>query len=171
MIRKSSARQYRNNEKKIKSITTQHNKHLVNGDSYVIRPLCPCGRCCDLVNLKNSIKHSKLTKHQLFKSIIQLVYYKRQGRKIKNVIDKINKQLIEFKKNVRIKNHQGKSVVVLNKRDKEILNLFNDMSGEIDENSYIVREPYINKVKYTSAYLDNVLLLKKRRVKLKNVHN
>lgn len=171
LIIKSLARQHRNNEKKIKSITNDYNKHLINGDTDIIRPLCPCGRCCDLVNFKNSIKHSKITKHQLFKSIIRLIYYKRQDRKIKTVIDNINKQLIEFKKNVRVINHKGESVVVLNKRDKEILQLYNDMAGEIDENKYIIREPYINKVKYNNQYQDKVLLLKKRRVKFKNLHN
>lgn len=171
LIIKSMARQYRNNEKKIKSITNEHNKHLINGDTDITRPLCPCGRCCDLVNFKNSIKHSKITKHKLFKSIIHLIYYKRQDKKIKNVIDKINKELIEFKKNIRIINHKGESVVVLNKRDKEILQLYNDMAGEIDENKYIIREPYINKVKYNNQYQDKVLLLKKRRVNLKKVNN
>ena len=45
------------------------------------------------------------------------------------------------------------------------------MAGEIDENKYIIREPHINKVKYNNQYQDKVLLLKKRRVKFKNLHN
>ena len=158
-------RQCKEYENKIKSVSNEHNKHLITSKR-IISPLCCCGKRCDVINFKNFIQHTKLIKHQLFKSIIQLVYYKRQGRKIKTVIDKINDDLIRFKKTERIKNHKGESVVAMNKTDKEIIQLYNDMFDEIDENKYIIREPYINKVEYNNQYQDRVLLLKQREVKL-----
>lgn len=130
----------------------------------VIKPMCICGRQCDVV--KNLRKHSTLEKHQLFKSIIRMIHYKRRYKSIKPVIDTINYDYMEAKRLVRVKTNAGKSIPVMNKRDKEILEEYNDyLDGEeedhpMDESvTHKPRKSYINKKKYTQDYKNNVELM------------
>lgn len=163
-------------ENKIKSVANEHNKHLITSKR-IINPLCICGKRCDVINFKNFEKHPKLIKHQLFKSIIRLVHYERRNKRIKKVIDKINNDLIYFKKYSRTdkehitmsgkrKDKVEKTTVLINKTDKEIIKFYNDLVGEIDENKYKIREPSINKVNYSRQYKDKINILKIREVNL-----
>ena len=135
-------------------------KHLFKTGK-IIKPVCFCGSRCDVIEFKNLITHSNLVKHKLIKSIIGLVKYKRQFCRIKPVIKKINRDLKEYKKVVRRMKPNGKSGTVTNKTESETYFLFNAMVGEVDENNYIYREPYINKVLYTKKYQDNVFIVRK----------
>ena len=157
-------------QNRIKLLTTQHTQHLLKTNE-IISPVCPCGRRCDVINFKSLVKHSSIVKHQIFKSIIGLVYYQRQNKRIKKVITKINNDLHMFKKNIRIKNDKGDSVVVLNKTDKEIYKLYNDMVGEIDESKFILRNPSINRVKITKKYKRMISILGARIINIKKVNN
>ena len=125
-------------------------------DTFVIKPKCLCGNACDITKNETIKKHSSSVKHLLFKSIIKLIHYKRQNKKIKSVIDKINKDLIEYKKVVKV---DGKTRT--NKRNSEIIILYNDSCHPINENeTHQPREPYIQKVKYTDEYFENIVLLR-----------
>ena len=146
--------------KEIESNINEHNKILCE-QCKIIKPVCVCGKPCDVLDLKNIKTHSKSIKHKLMKSIIGLVKYKRQFCRIKPVIKKINRDLKDYKKVVRIIKPNGKSGTMTNKTETETYCLFNDMIGEVDENNYIYREPYINKVEYTKKYQDNVFLMRK----------
>ena len=134
-------------------------KHLFKTGK-IIKPVCVCGKRCDVIDLKNIKTHSNLVKHKLMKSIIGLVKYKRQFCRIKPVIKKINRDLKEYKKVVRIIKPNDKSGTMTNKTETETYCLFNDMIGEVDENNYIYREPYINKLEYTKKYQDNIFLMR-----------
>ena len=129
----------------------------------VIKPMCICGRQCDVV--KNLRKHSTLEKHQLFKSIIRMIHYKRRYKSIKPVIDTINYDYMEAKRVVREKIN-GKSFTVTNKTDKEIIKEYNKFIDDITEDdpmdesvTHKPRKSYINKKKYTQDYKNNVELM------------
>ncbi len=167
----SIARQIIEKQNQIKSVANEHNKHLLKTNE-LIRPLCCCGRRCDVTKFKTIKTHSEKIKHQLFKSIIRLVHYERRNKRIKKVIDKINNDLIYFKKYERTrKGHSGKSIVLMNKTDKDIVEFYNDLVGEIDENKYKIREPSINKVKITNKYKNLILILSARIINLKKLNN
>jgi len=125
---------------------TEYNKHLIKKFK-IIKPLCLCGKKCEVITQKDLIKHSKLTKHQLFKSVIRLIHYERRNRKLKSVVNKINKQLKDYKRVVRNKcERTGKSFTVTNKTEKETIIYYNDLVEPIDENLLPpVRESYIEE--------------------------
>jgi len=113
----------------------------------IIKPKCCCGNACDITKNETIEKHSKGVKHLLFKSIIKLIHFKRQNKKIKSVINKINKDLIEYKKVVRVGDKTR-----TNKRNSEIVILYNDSCHPMNENeAHQPREPYIQKVDTTTA--------------------
>ena len=155
---KQSAEKVRRRE--IESNINEHNKILFETGK-IIKPVCFCGKRCDVLEFKNLKTHSNTIKHKLMKSIIGLVKYKRQFCRIKPVIKKLNRDLKDYKKVVRRIKPNGKSGTVTNKTEIETICLFNDIIKEVDENNYIYREPHINKVEYTKKYQDKVFLMRK----------
>ena len=122
----------------------------------MIKPLCQCGRLCDIANIKSIEKHSVLKKHVLFKSVIKYIHFKRQNRKLKKVIKKINDDYIKFKK-VERKDEGGVRKTGVTKSDEDVAKLYNDYLRPFDENiTHQPRESYINKVEYTTEYKLNV---------------
>jgi len=140
---------------------TNYNAHLCK-TTKIIKPLCLCGRQCDIVN--NQLKkHSNIEKHQLFKSVIRLIHYNRRTRKIKPVIIKINNQLKDFKRVVRQKcERTGKSFTVTNKTEKETIIYYTDLVEPIDENiTHQPRKSYIEKADTTTQkYKENLMIMK-----------
>jgi len=130
----------------------------------VIKPYCCCGSACDTTKFETIKKHSKSVKHLLFKSIIKLIHYRRRTKKIKSVINKINRDLMEYKKVVKV---DGKTRT--NKRNSEIIILYNDSCHPMNENeTHQPREPWINKVDYTDEYREEVVNLKFRNKRRRN---
>ena len=125
----------------------------------IIKPICLCGKKCDVIKFSNLQKHSNCDKHQLFKSVIALIHYKRQDKKLKNVIDKLNKDYINYKKVVRV--HEcGRSRTITNKTDKDIIQLYKDFVRPMNENiSHQLKPSYIEKRDYTEKYKMNVKYL------------
>jgi len=140
---------------------TNHNNHLCK-TTKIIKPLCLCGRQCDIVN--NQLKkHSNIEKHKLFKSVIRLIHYERRTRKLKPVIIKINNQLKDYKRVVRQKcERTGKSYTVTNKTEKETIIYYTDLVEPIDENlTHQPRKSYIEKADTTTQkYKENLMLMK-----------
>ena len=148
--------------KELKELTgnggEEHFKHLIK-NRFIIKPLCLCGRQCDVTKITTIKKHSNIEKHRLFKSVIALIHYKRKNSKLKPIIDKINNDYIDYKRVVREKRN-GKSITITNKTDKEIIQLYGDYLNPIDENlTHQPRKSYIEKVKYSEHYKDIVLVL------------
>tara|TARA_R110002020_G_scaffold234332_1_gene446331 strand:- start:359 stop:1321 length:963 start_codon:yes stop_codon:yes gene_type:complete len=126
----------------------------------LIKPLCNCGRLCDITKLDTIKKHSNTEKHRLFKSVIALIHYRRREGRLKPHIDKINRDFIDYKRVVR-REQYGRSVTVTNKTDKEIIELYGDYLNEIDENvTHQLRKSYIERKEYSQGYKDNILLMK-----------
>ena len=118
----------------------------------MIKPLCQCGRLCDIANIKTIEKHSQNDKHLLFKSVIKYIHFKRQNKKLKKVIKKINDDYIKFKK-VERKDEDGVRKTGVTKKDIDIIKLYNSYLRPCDENiTHQPREPYINKVEYNEDY-------------------
>ena len=148
----------KNNLKKIKQ-----NKIAVAGidpkmvrKGVAIKPLCQCGRLCNIHDMESMKEHSVNEKHLLFKSVIQLIHYKRKTKKLKRVIDKINNDYIKYKTVERV---DGKTIT--SKTDKNIIKLYKDYLRPFDENiTHKQREAYIEKVEYTEEYKDSVLELR-----------
>ena len=148
----------KNNLKKIKQ-----NKIAVVGidpkmvrKGVAIKPLCQCGRLCNIHDMESMKEHSVNEKHLLFKSVIQLIHYKRKTKKLKRVIDKINNDYIKYKTVERV---DGKTIT--SKTDKNIIKLYKDMLRPFDENiTHKQREAYIERVEYTEEYKDSVLELR-----------
>ena len=148
----------KNNLKKIKQ-----NKIAVVGidpkmvrKGVAIKPLCQCGRLCNIHDMESMKEHSVNEKHLLFKSVIQLIHYKRKTKKLKRVIDKINNDYIKYKTVERV---DGKTIT--SKTDKNIIKLYKDYLRPFDENiTHKQREAYIEKVEYTEEYKDSVLELR-----------
>ena len=142
--------------------------HLVKTKE-IIKPMCLCGRRCEVVMKGGLKKHAtSKVKHQLFKSVIRLIHYnRRNGRKIKTVIDKINFQLEDYKRVVRVKK-DGKSFTIKNKTDKETIEYYNEQCEDMDENiTHPLRKSYMKAVEYTDDYKVNIVLLKERELNLK----
>tara|TARA_R110002020_G_scaffold117879_2_gene269387 strand:+ start:1085 stop:2068 length:984 start_codon:yes stop_codon:yes gene_type:complete len=130
---------------------TDYVKVLVKGTK-IIKPLCNCGRLCDVTKLETIKKHSNSEKHRLFKSVIALIHYRRKEGRLKVIIDKINRDFVDYKRVVR-REQYGRSVTVTNKTDNNIIKLFYDCIHPIDENvTHQPREPYIERKKYTPNY-------------------
>ncbi len=145
--------------------------HLVK-QKEIIKPMCLCGRRCEVVMKGGIKKHATdKVKHQLFKSVIRLIHYnRRNGRKIKTVIDKINFQLEDYKRVVRVKK-DGKSFTIKNKTDKETIEYYNEQCEDMDENiTHPLRKPFINPVEYTEGYKDNVMGLRQQIINLKRAN-
>ena len=124
-----------------------------------IKPLCQCGRLCNVHDMESMKEHSVIEKHNLFKSVIKLIHYKRKTKKIKPVIDKINNDYNKFKTVERVE-VEGKSITLTNKTDKDIIKLYKDYIRPFDENlTHKPREAYMEKVEYTEEYKDSVLEL------------
>ena len=125
-----------------------------------IKPLCQCGRLCNVHDMESMKEHSVIEKHNLFKSVIKLIHYKRKTKKIKPVIDKINNDYNKFKTVERVE-VEGKSITLTNKTDKDIIKLYKDYIRPFDENlTHKPREAYMEKVEYTEEYKDSVLELR-----------
>ena len=125
-----------------------------------IKPLCQCGRLCNVHDMESMKEHSVIEKHNLFKSVIKLIHYKRKTKKIKPVIDKINNDYNKFKTVERVE-VEGKSITLTNKTDKDIIKLYKDYIRPFDENlTHNPREAYMEKVEYTEEYKDSVLELR-----------
>ena len=174
-LRKASQKHYEKNKVKIQ---TNRKKKLVEQalsgvdidefnsvlikETKIIKPLCLCGRKCDVITQKDLIKHSKLTRHQLFKSVIKLIHYNRRNRKLKPVIDKINKQLKDYKRVIRTKcERTGKSMTITNKTEKETILYYTELVEPIDENlTHQPRPSYIEKADTsTRSYKKNLSCL------------
>ena len=132
----------------------------------IIKPLCLCGggkgfgALCNISTVKTIEEHSKRDKHLLFKSVIKLIHYRRRARKLKPIIDKINKDTANHKKSERIPKEDGGGTTV-SKTDKEIAHLWESYLRPIDENiTHQPREPYINKVDYDDYYKDEVMYMR-----------
>mgnify|MGYP003673755040 CR=1 FL=1 len=135
--------------------------HLVKSTT-IIKPLCSCGRLCDVTKLITIKKHSNINKHKIFKSVIKLIHWRRTDKKIKPIIKKINNDYNIYKSSIR----DGKRVRI-NKTDADIIKLYQDYIRPINEDeTHQPREPYINKVEYTKSYKNNVMML--RHTKPKN---
>ncbi len=144
--------------------------HLVKTKE-IIKPMCLCGRRCEVVMKGGILKHAtSKVKHQLFKSIIKLIHYNRRNKKVKSVVDKINLQLEDYKKVVRIK-RDDKSFTIINKTDKETIEYYNEQCEPIDENvTHPLRTAYIEPVKYTDDYKFIVMELRERVINLKRMN-
>ena len=137
----------------------------------LIKPLCVCGggkgfgALCNVSNVKTIEEHSSRDTHLLFKSVIKLIHYRRRGKKLKPVIDKINKENERYKKIVRAGGYDGiKSYTKVEKTDKEITQLYKDYLRPIDENiTHQLREPYITKVEYTEYYKDDIIFMRSEK--------
>ena len=127
----------------------------------IIKPLCLCGRQCDVTKITTIKKHSNIEKHRLFKSIIALIHYKRRnGAKLKPIIDKLNNDYIDYKRVVREKRN-GKSVTITNKTDKEVIQLYGDYLNPIDENeTHQPRKSYIEKTKITKRKTELIMVMR-----------
>ena len=160
----AQAKYYDNNKEKIKKTrrrkilkekinfkTEGIDMKMVRG-GVMIKPLCQCGRLCDIANIKTIEKHSQNDKHLLFKSVIKYIHFKRQNRKLKKVIKKINDDYIKFKK-VERKDEDGVRKTSVTKKDIDIVKLYNSYLRPYDENiTHEPREAYINKVEYNEDY-------------------
>ena len=134
----------------------------------LIKPLCLCGggkgfgALCNVSNVKTIEEHSNKDKHLLFKSVIKLIHYKRRGKRLKPVIDRINKDTERHKQIVRVdaeKNEPSYTKVAYT--DKALAKLYKDYLRPIDENiTHQPREPSIDKVDYTEYYQDEVRYLR-----------
>jgi hypothetical protein len=114
----------------------------------IIKPLCVCGRKCDVFIFSQAKRHSNIVKHRLFKSVIALIHYWRRNGTVKNAINKINNNLIDYKRVVR----EG-TATIINKTDKEMIELYNDLIRPIDENkTHQPRPSYITRREYTKNY-------------------
>ena len=144
--------------------------HLVKTKE-IIKPMCVCGRRCEVVMKGGLMKHAtSKVKHQLFKSVIKLIHYNRRNKKVKSVIDKINLQLEDYKKVVRIK-RDDKSFTIINKTDKETIEYYNEQCEPIDENvTHPLRTAYIERVEYTDDYKFIVMELRERVLNLKRMN-
>ena len=135
----------------------------------LIKPLCVCGggkgfgALCNVSSVKTIEEHSSKDRHLLFKSVIKYIHYKRKGnKKLKPVIDKINKDIESYKLNIRIAAQDGeKSYTRVSKTDKEIIKLYQAIMRPIDENiTHQPRESYITKVEYTDDYQDDIIFMR-----------
>jgi len=132
-------------------------KMIYNG--LAIKPLCQCGRLCDVHYLETIKEHSVNIKHKLFKSVLKLIHYRRQNKRLLPIIKKINKDYIDYKSVIREK-IDGKSRTITNKPDREIVKLYTAYIRDFDENkTHLPRESYIEK-KDTSTefYQDSILI-------------
>jgi len=145
-------------EKKVQMLNEAKDEnipHLVK-TTCIIKPMCPCGRLCDVTKIITIKKHSNINRHKLFKSVIKLIHWRRTDKKIKPIIKKINNDYINFKKSVRVDKK-----VTINKTDADIIKLYQDYIRPINEDeTHQPREPYINKVEYTDTYKGHVMLLR-----------
>jgi len=146
-----------------KELTTIENKDinqkLVKSNT-IIKPQCLCGCDSNVTKLKDIKTHSKLVKHQLFKSIIKLVHYKRGKRRIFNVTREINKMLADGKRLERFKKEKGGWGTRVERPNKETIIYFNDMCEPYDESTLpTARKSTQDKKEYTRKYKDKKLLL------------
>lgn len=171
-VRNANAKYYESNRDKIqikRQIKKQKEiiKETENIDEYnrvliktnkIIHPLCVCGRRCNIIDFKSVIKHSNIVKHKLFKSVIALIHYWRRNGTVKNAINKINNNFIDFKRVVR----EG-TVTLTNKTDKEIIDLYNAYLQPIDENkTHQPRPSYITRREYSKKHKENIEILSYR---------
>ena len=157
--RKAELKKIKNRNALVKNLDP---KMIYNGLS--IKPLCPCGRLCDIHYLETIKEHSVNIKHKLFKSVLKLIHYRRQNKRLLPIIKKINKDYIEYKTVVREK-IDGKSRTITNKPDREIVKLYTVYLRSFDENeTHLPRESYIEK-KDTSTefYQDSLLICRWRK--------
>ena len=153
----------------IKKSKTAEQKHVdidpkMIRNNKLIKPLCVCGggkgfgALCNISNVKTIEEHSNKDRHLLFKSVIKYIHYKRKGnKKLKSVIDRINKEMERYKSIVREKEEGEKSYTKVYMTDKEIIKLHQSIMRPIDENiTHQPRISYITKVEYTDDYQDEI---------------
>ena len=126
--------------------------HLTKGTN-VIKPLCLCGKRCGVIKFADIKTHSKVKKHQLFKSVIEVIHYKRQFNNIKKVTTKINNHLADSRRVVRKKRDDGSSFTITKMTEKEIIEYYTDQALPMNEDLVPpLRYSYIEPVKYTDKY-------------------
>jgi len=172
-LRDASNRHYEKNKNKIqiKRKLKMLNEKLEDMDNkefnqklvktmIIIKPQCLCGCAVNVTKLKDIKTHSKLVKHQLFKSIIKLVHYKRRQRKLINVVGEVNKCLADGKRLERFKRDDGEWGTKMERPNKDTIIYFNDQCVRFDESSIPKPRPSTqNKKEYTKNYKDNRLIL------------
>ena len=134
--------------------------HLTKGTN-VIKPLCLCGKRCGVIKFADIKTHSKVKKHQLFKSVIEVIHYKRQFNNIKKVTTKINNHLADSRRVVRKKRDDGSSFTITKMTEKEIIEYYTDQA--LPMNEVLVpplRTPYIERVNYSDIYKNRILGLR-----------
>ena len=134
--------------------------HLVKTKE-VIKPLCLCGKRCGVIKVADMKTHSKLKKHQLFKSVIKLIHYKRQFKNIKKSTTDINKHLADSKRVVRKKMDDGSSFTITKRTEKDLIEYYTDQALPMNEDLVPpLRYPYIEPVEYTEKYKHLILGLR-----------
>ena len=137
-------------------------RHL-NKTREIIKPLCLCGKRCLLSEWRDIKAHPTLQKHQLFKSVIKYIHYKRQFNSIKKAVGEVNFNVKDFKRVVRIKRDDGVSFTRTKMSEKEAIEYYNDECQPMNEGLVPpLRTPYIERVKYTEDYRLFVLELRMR---------
>jgi len=143
--------------------------HLIKTKE-IIKPLCLCGKKCGVIDITDMKAHSKVKKHQIFKSVIKYIHYKRQFNNIKKVVGDVNKDAIDFKRVVRKKRDDGSSFTITNKTEKETLEYYTTQCQPMNEDLVPpLRTPYIEPVKYTDVYKLFTLELRMRILYMKNI--
>tara|TARA_R110002012_G_scaffold71548_1_gene183400 strand:+ start:3176 stop:4126 length:951 start_codon:yes stop_codon:yes gene_type:complete len=138
------------------------NKKLVKV-SGVVKPLCLCGGPVNITVCKDIKKHSTLIKHQLFKSIIRLVHYKRKGLKLSNAVKYVNFVLEDAKRVEAVQHDDGSWSTTIRRNNKDNILYFNDQCVPYDESvAPMVRRPTHNKKDYTADYKLNIAILSRR---------
>jgi len=142
------------------------NKKLIKL-SGIIKPACLCGGPVNITVFKDVKKHSNLIKHQLFKSIIRLVHYKRKRLKLINAVNYVNFLLEDGKRTEAVKHDVGQWGSKIKRNNNDTINYFNDMCEPYDESERpIVRKPKQNKKQYTKDYKSNIEDLKYGKSKI-----
>ena len=156
---KRKIKQHQTALQEIKMKKSSQYENILVRKNKIIKPICLCGKCCDVIKFKNLQKHSKIEKHRLFKAVIALIHFKRREKSLKPVIDKINSDYITYKKVIRV-TENGRSFTMTNKTDKDIIELYEDMVREIDEDiTHQPRKAYLEKKKISTKYKESVLYL------------
>jgi len=138
------------------------NKKLVKM-SGVVKPLCLCGGPVNITVCKDIKKHSTLIKHQLFKSIIRLVHFKRKGLKLSNAVKYVNFVLEDAKRVEAVQHDDGSWSTTIRRNNKDNIVYFNDQCVPYDESvAPMVRRPTHNKKDYTADYKLNIAILSRR---------
>lgn len=123
----------------------------------VVKPFCLCGGPVNITAFKDIKKHSNLIKHQLFKSVIRLVHFKRKRLKLINAVNNVNFLLEDAKRKEAVKYDVGEWGTKTRRTNKENIEYFNAMSDPYDESVRPkIRKPTQEKKKYTKSYRNKI---------------